>query len=266
MPDTAMAVAFTEAGYTEPEQRLTRIAIEAWGKWPQQAGAGARRQFVQSKLDPLTLVLFHEWQPNALIMAIGQLLNRTKQEIADEAFEQNAAKAAGSRPHTFETHTPNAQANPPGEQPADDGGRGNSDAHGLHASVVTPSTDADANRRSGAASVATEPTPASPPAANLTELADKHATRAAQRLQIEQRLSRLDTVMIDGKPIGDCTVAEVRDWATRRGQDARDATRDARFALSLVANLPSNAVIRDWWKRGEEVDEIYQRAEISHAA
>lgn len=80
------------------------------------------------------------------------------------------------------------------------------------------------------------------------------------------RRSLLDTIKINGMPIGDCTVGDVRLWATKRQNDAREASRDVRFALELAANLPSNEIIRDWWKNPAEIDELYRRAEEENAA
>lgn len=80
------------------------------------------------------------------------------------------------------------------------------------------------------------------------------------------RRSLLDTIKINGMPIGDCTVGDVKLWATKRQNDAREATRDVRFALELAANLPSNEIIRDWWKNPAEIEELYRRAEEENAA
>ena len=118
-----------------------------------------------------------------------------------------------------------------------------------------------ANRPAGTANPRLLP----PVAPNLTVLSDKQAAAMAVRLQVEARLCRLDTVKIDGKPIGDCTVGEVKTWAARRQTEQRAAGRDARFALALVANLPSHAVIRQWVKPAE-ADNSYDRAEAEYAA
>jgi hypothetical protein len=110
--------------------------------------------------------------------------------------------------------------------------------------------------------------PATPSqSAPAAPLADRHAARAEAVVAIHARLSRLDTVRIDGTPVGDCTVQQVRDWAERRRFDQRTAARDVRFALSLIgANLNRNEIIRRWIKP-DEADELYRRAEeVANAA
>jgi hypothetical protein len=80
-------------------------------------------------------------------------------------------------------------------------------------------------------------------------------------------LGVVDIVLIDGKPIGDCSVSEVRAWAARRDADRRAAGRDVQFALNLVANLPAGTVIREHWAPMlNDVDKMYDRAEAEHAA
>jgi hypothetical protein len=102
-----------------------------------------------------------------------------------------------------------------------------------------------------------------PPQRRVVPLHEKRIRRAqAMATTFNKTLSKLDTVLIYGKPIGDCTVADVRVWADQREAEGREAIRDVRFARNLIANLPSGERIRDWWKQAEEVDRLYAVAEL----
>lgn len=66
-------------------------------------------------------------------------------------------------------------------------------------------------------------------------------------------LSKLDTFLVNGCRIGDCTPDEVRDWLKSR-------RRDVRFAERLIANLPPDRPIREF-VRAEEVEKIWEESE-----
>jgi coenzyme F420-reducing hydrogenase delta subunit len=72
----------------------------------------------------------------------------------------------------------------------------------------------------------------------------------------------LDTMLVFGKPIGDCLVSEVKTWADVRETEMHEAGRDVRFARSLVSNLANGERVRDWWggPREAEVEAIYASA------
>jgi hypothetical protein len=53
-------------------------------------------------------------------------------------------------------------------------------------------------------------------------------------------LSVLDTFMVFGKPIGDCTADEVRRWAAMRAADARRADSEIAAVKSLMPGLRGN--------------------------
>lgn len=269
MSETALAAAFERAGYKPPADLLMQYAIDAWARYPGPNMGGARRGLVIERLKgDMTFALLSKFMPKAVPEAIGMLLNEAELAIEEQrpAKTRDAGKPAGRGQAGNATHHSAAPANPSGVKPADDRGHSGVSTHRSAAPVVTPSRDAGEIRRSEAAISKTNTNTSPPPASNLKALADKQAARAAQRLQAEVRLSRLDTVLIDGRPIGDCTVAEVRTWADTRLSEARSAARDARFAMVLIANLPSNAVIREWWKGPAEVDAIYDAAGAEHAS
>jgi hypothetical protein len=232
--------------------RLERLAFEAWQKWSSPSAGTARRDYVAAGLKlEMTWTLIERFQPQTLTLAVGWLLNREKDRIAAEGKrnQNTSVKLVG-------------------------GGHNRDDARGLIA-PATPSRDAgrpQAGQRSEPATGQSAPNvraPAAPPSTTDAKqakiLADKQQARAVVTAQVEIRLSRLDAVLVFAKKIGQCTVAEVREWITIREREVRDAGRDVQFARNLIANLPSNAVIREWWKSGDEVDAIYAKAEADHA-
>lgn len=249
----AIALALKQAGFQTPEDRLTQLAVEAWAKYPGANAGSLRRSHVMNALSgEMTWALLSVWgEKSALGLAVGHMLNK---------LEPKKTSAGG--------------------------GQSRIDTQCLRA-PDTPSRDdakPEAERRSEPARKAATPTndqPAAPlpfgqlidgtgqsqkRAEMLKSLADKQFARTTQTVKTAIRLSKLDTVMVGNKPIGDCTVFEVKRWAESRLADHRAAARDARFAMILVANLEGNKVIRDHWKDPNEVDAQYARAEAGYAA
>jgi len=70
------------------------------------------------------------------------------------------------------------------------------------------------------------------------------------------KLSKLDTFLVNGSPIGDLTPEEALGWAESR-------ERDARFVRLLTQGLPPGRPIRDSY-RGAEVDQMYEMVEHEH--
>lgn len=257
---TAIGEAFRAAGYKTPEERGDAILAEAWRKWPSVNGGGARRDFVMTRLSDeageVVLALFKRWQPSTMGLFIGTVLNAAKPE-RDAGDHRRDDTQGAFVPGRLDT----------GRVPVG-GGQGSTDTHRYSAPADPSRDDArlTAERRSEPARVLATPPTMAPAAPNLTILADKQAARAAATVTTVIRLSKLDTVMVWDRKIGDCTVADVREWAKHRQFEMRSAGRDARFALSLIANLPSGAVIRDWYKDLKEVDKMYAKAEAEYAA
>ena len=224
---------------------LDEIACEAWRKFPAKDAGAARRDHIIGKLRlELTWTLIEQCQPNVLTQAIGWLLNRTK-GMAKQNTSMKLVDGGGL--HGTDTQAGGAPAN--SSQNTGKTVGGDWDGH-----------DAQRNR------VPTKSSAAEAKAAKLKILSDKHKEAGAIRAKTVLTLSRLDTVMVFGKAIGKCTVAEVKTWIEARQTERREAGRDIRFASVLIANLPSNAVIGDYWKSGKEVDAKYAEAEAEHAA
>lgn len=260
---TAIGQALRDAGYEPPEDRLLDLLDEAWRKWPSlRDGAGARRDFVIARLaGEMTFVLVKQWQQSAIVQCVGYALNATKPE-------PDAGKPAGGQ---IDIDTQQQGAPVPSRD------TGHSPVGGGQVSPDTQLRDAPANpsrddvrprplHRSESAIHAVSPRQPAPAAPNLRELADKQQARSKATVETMIRLSKLDTVMVWDRKIGDCTVSQVREWAKHRETERRHAGRDTRFAWALVANLPSGAVIRDHWKDLDEVTKIYAKAEAEYAA
>ena len=71
-----------------------------------------------------------------------------------------------------------------------------------------------------------------------------------ERVEYEKRL--LDSFLVNGRPIGDCTANEVLSQAERREVDAR-------FMRLIASGIPPEAKIRDF-VTAEEAEELYKKA------
>lgn len=156
--------------------------------------------------------------------------------------------------------------------PAQPGGRGDQDETDTHRRRVTtaknpseegggghtliethcaraPVKDAGESRRSEPAIQGAEPTglvPAAP------------TTRQAAIAAVAARISSLDRVTIDGMPLRKMSVRDAREWAAING-------RKSRFIDLVTSNMPGNWIIGDHCP-DDLADELWQRAEVEHAA
>ena len=237
MRDTAFAVAFQRAGYEAPEDALKRLAFEAYQRWSGDRFSRERRAYVEKKLqNEMTYFLMSSWEGSrALDMAIGQLLNRTQKEIEAEQPQKKAEKSAGGSLLPLEPHEARAPAEPI---------RGHSigETHLRAASGSEP------------ASHSLKPTGDAPtPPSN-----DRYNDTIAAKLQMAQKLTKLDTVMVNDRPLGTLTVHEARRWAKANGVVAR-------FIHLVTANMPGNWVIGDHAPK-DLLDEQYARAEAEYGS
>lgn len=236
------------------DEKLQKLAFEAWQKWSASNAGAERRDYVASglKLDR-TYSLIEQFQPQVMTQAIGWLLNREKQRIVDEGKrnQNTGVKLVGGGQIGSDTHDRNAPATPPRDAAPSQTGQRSEPA----TATATPKREAPA----------APPTPDDAKRARLKILSDKQEARARSMVKTMIQLSKLDTVMVFGKKIGNCTVAEVRDWITAREQERRDAGRDVLFARNLIANLPPYAVVREHWPSADAVDMMYVSAEADNA-
>lgn len=276
---TALKEALLDAGYESPQDQLRRFAVEAWAKHPKSLTH--RQNYVAAKLrGDRTWILMGEiqdkWAKEAFqYQAIAALLNRIEREIVaqrplKDVNQKDVSGDQGVKAIQIKV-APTSYSRDTGAEPVG-GGQRVADTQWIDAPATPSRDDALPVAAHLSAPATTEMSPISLlPAApskkpDLKMLADKHQARMANAFIVQQKLSKLDTVYIGTKRIGDCTVKEVREWAELRLTDMRAAGRDARFALSLVATLPSNAIIREWWVKPAEVDELYAKAEAENAA
>lgn len=230
-----MSAAFEAVGYKQPHDRLMAWAVEAWGKYPMAAEAGARRDYIcaQLRCDPTWCLGERYGSVRVMTDWVTALLYHAREMI---------------------------EAQKPKQVPAERSGEG---AIGQAIPIVgSPLREVVAGGGQDCSEPQSPRAPAGKPAAvTRAELGRRQQAANARRVAVAVERSRLDSVLIDGRPIGDCTVAEVRAWAESRRATAREAARDVRFALSLTANLPSGERLRDWWRDVQEVDRMYERAE-----
>jgi hypothetical protein len=237
--------------------------------------------------------MINKWYPEELRKSINCLLDSTNPKHGGEVVgflptgggqnprgTQNFSAPANSLPVPaqagggglcrIDTHGSIAPAKPsPVPAQAGGGGHGQIDTHEPHAPAKN-GAEPSAERRSEPASPATTPTVAPPARPSLSVLADRQQAAAQRKLATICRLSKLDEVLVEWpgfkKPIGECTVGEVRRWIEIRKGDARAASRDVRFASVLIANLNSNVVLKDQWRNLDEVNRHYAEAEAEYAA
>ena len=229
---TAMAEAFTAAGYKPPPERLMQCAFEAWTKYPGGQGAGARRDHIAVLLrGELTWRLVEDHAPRALTEAIEALLRRAGGAISAQAPNGRVPVRAHDRALPGEgaiADTKPSLAAPPRDTAAR-GGQGGGRIEGETHAEIAPS---------------------------LAAAADKHAAAMRARAATVVRLSKLDTFLVNGQKIGDLTPHEALGWAASR-------ERDVRFVRMLVQNLPLGRPIRES-VAPETADELFARAEAGH--
>ena len=284
--ETALAAAFVSAGYQDPLAALLR---EAWRVSPRSSEG--RLAYVQRGMRerPALLWVLLEQQG-----ALATVRTCTENALAD-ARESAAAARKDRSPETGadadgcqtvrDTHPPAASV---GEQLPSSGqgggGQTSGDTHVIAApslNELPPAATPDGNdgrgrkrrdAQSGSAPAVTSQFPhARPlvfpvrphlrgvPKKTLKQMADDQAASMASKLHVEAKYCRLDTFLIDGQPIGDCAVADVRKWADARDKDRRVAMKDVLFARSLVSNLPGHATVREFWGAAD-ADATYDRA------
>lgn len=221
---TALAEALRSAGVVPARERLTEITVAAFKANPKWDGA---RDIVFNAVRNDAALLWALFEPYRAV-AVQKLLTDVAQQMrADEMARQRAGKRMAAA-----AEVPPAAATTRSEP------------------RKVPLRVASTNERDRGGHVWGE---------NQAAFAPSRSGMDAVARVVRQSL--LDTFQINGRPIGDCAVSEVRAWAERRQKDARTAGRDARFAMALVANLPGGEVIRSWWKDPDEVERIFKRAE-----
>ena len=113
---------------------------------------------------------------------------------------------------------------------------------------TTPNTKVSAPQRSGGSvRPVSGPTPAQHAQARR-EVVEGRVAGARRRV-----LSKLDTFLVNGRPIGDCTPEEALAWRASR-------IRDARYVWLLCAGVPHDQPIRNH-QDDAAADALYERAQ-----
>jgi hypothetical protein len=89
------------------------------------------------------------------------------------------------------------------------------------------------------------------PRGSPSAAARRRDTGLGEVIEVSRR-SYLDTFLVNGRPIGDCTVEEVEANALAR-------ERDVTFMLALIEGLPPGAIIRDH-RTNEDAARLYEAA------
>jgi hypothetical protein len=217
-PKTAMGAAFAAAGYEPPEmlaERLRRLMREAGSRSGWQA---------DPSIDAFIRALVAEDDAAALIWElVAEVRMSAIRRLFGIAFhEAKAAQSAARR----EGQAPNVTQNGPAD----------ATRPGSHRGFDTQHDAASGPLRDAAAELTAKPpvlpTPAPPVAPSPQHQRAQHE-RASARLEMAPR-SYLDMEVINGKPVGDLTLAEARGAALAR-------SRNARFIQNLISRLPENA-------------------------
>jgi len=152
-------------------------------------------------------------------MAVQKLLHDVNRELREDADRR--ARAARDTGRQHDTESPKPSTSSRSAEGRDQPSSGN------HEAFIPPSR------------------PAAPSTAGMAAAANV------------VRLSLLDTIDIEGTPVGQCTAGFARSWARKTG-------RHARWVMLLTSNLPPDDKISRWvtpqdaaelWRRTLEVEE-----------
>ena len=276
-PATALAAAFSAAGFTDP---LTALLREAWRVSPrnsegrlahvqrgmrdnpallwtlleQQNALAMVRRCVENALtdarESATAVRMGQSPSSVIDAGGGQLPSDTHEVFALSGKQLLGNGQEGGSHLPIDAHRDRAPFSssstsiPSAATPDGSDGRGQwlADIQGNHAPAVTSQSPAVRPQI-----IAVQSHLRSTPRKSLKQMADEQAKAMASKHATEVKYGILDTFLVNDVPIGRCTAAEVRKWADSRDTARKIATRDVMFARSMAANLPGNRIIREVW-------------------
>lgn len=276
-PATALAAAFSAAGFTDP---LTALLREAWRVSPRNSEG--RLAHVQRGMrdNPALLWTLLE-QQNALAMvrrcvesaltdaresATAVQRDQSPPSMTDAGGDQLQCDTLGRHvpfgrklpgngreegshmePYTRYHRAPSSSSSTPIPSAAtSEGSDGrDQDTADTHLDVIPAVTSQFPAVRPQTITVQSHLR--SVPRKSLKQMADEQAEAMASKRATEVKYGILDTFLVNDVPIGRCTAAEVRKWADSRDTARKIATRDVMFARSMAANLPGNRIIREVW-------------------
>lgn len=275
--DTAIGHAFAAAGYEPPDQKLRRLIREAIGRtndntnrtYGQVMGAvGNSLELLFTMTQDYHRAAFNDWikkERDAIAVERAKIQQQQKDSGARTTTNPTTAtpqsSAGGATNPVSAPHTESVGGQPQGETQirSAPNSAGEPNAPGTHSEGhVRPETQ---ERRAPAKAGTGNPGSSRPlTAGEARKLGWREAREHTMRV-----VCRLDTFMVNGRPVGDLTVSEAREWAKERQTTAREAARDTRFVLILCANLRGDMVLRDHWKNADEIESLYKKAEAEYA-
>ncbi len=212
--DTTMANAFISAGYVPAEERLRDIAIAALANNPKSHDSVRDEVFkgIRGEAD-LLWCLFEKFRRDAVdaLIMSTRITLRNEAALLAEAEEPMLRRSPG-----YDRSSANLSR--------DDGRYGSRQAP------------------------AARPAPAcrEPQVPSI-----RHQMRVEARAAVELTLSRLDTIIVNGRPIGDITPNEALAWADHNELRVK-------FVRMVTAGVPPEGVIRAYIMP-DEADEMWLR-------
>jgi hypothetical protein len=213
---TNMGIALRKGGVLPIGERLSELFLDACRT---HTRPGAQRAHVTDALrGELTYALLQDWKPSVIGEMIGYGLDRARKQLDAEARAENPdvlehAHAAAAARHR--------RTDLPEQEP-------------IVLNMPSPVTTWDREGR-------------------FANDEARAATRANALFRTAVKLSKLDSFMVNGQPIGDLTPEEANGWAGSR-------ERDASFVRMLTAGLPPGRPIR-LSRNGDDVDALWEAAE-----
>ena len=206
---TTMKAAFVDAGYVPPDERLAAVCTAALRANPRNFDGAKDALFKAAREDAeLMWEMFAPYRAQAAQAA----LQRAATEIRDSASVRASVVESSARGQILDDNP--ASRAPRANTSSDGGGQHGVASQSLNAPVVR------------------------------SQQPSKHlAAQIAERARVVS-LTLLDTVIINGRPVGKLTAREAGEWATKHKSKAR-------FVELLVSGLPPDAVI-ERFRTGDE--------------
>lgn len=222
-----MGRAMLSAGLEPPDVKLDRLIVEAIGR-TSDSSAAIRSQVMGAVRHDLSLLW--ELTKDTHITCLNSRVQKMRDKIAlERARSKEAQKSSGGQQVSA------AQAR------------------------AAPRSAGNGSSAASAPKPAAQPAPA--PKHMTAGEARAHGFRAANEYALRV-VCHLDTFMLNGKKLRDCTVAEAMEWAKAEQEAARTHASGARFVLRLSSGMPSNAVFGDYWKgKDGDVNDIFVRVQ-----
>lgn len=229
--DTAMREAFDRAGWRNPRDHAIEIAVEAWTKWSTPSRAPTRRNYLKERLtDDMIWQLLDRWQYQGATKFLNFVLEEAARTIRTEAPSPEKIKTKKS-----ETR---------------------------HQREKREEAKRELQRRLDVAAEATAHFDYTHPEEVVKREIEDHSQYVAEKTRRTVKaksVARLNTFLIDGTPLADCTAREALAWCDRQ-------ERDVEFVRNLCHGVPLDDTLGRWYGTAPlEVEEIWQRVNSDEA-